>query len=238
MNTNYDMKAWAAETTHGRQVFNYCYRLSSSEFKGWKLLKEVTMQEGRDVAEKAYVLRRGTHPERELVRISITERHSWRSAQETLHEQLMHSMHPDIPRGTNKLAQLGDVIFVSRDPETDVPASISFTRGNLCVSVSSAGEQIVDVSKIATDLDKAFSTPPPKRLLVSRRVRTESPKSANVKANKSHCLIKSLQKATPRGKWLKVIVPDGEITRKADTLNYVSAEGGRKKVCTYSAGGD
>jgi hypothetical protein len=173
-----------------------------------------------------------------MVRVGITERHHWRLAQESLHQHLMHCMRPDIPRGTKKLAQLGDVIFVSRESHTDVAAAISFTRGNVCVSVSSVGEKNVDVSGIAARLDGALSEPPAKREVEKGQVRALTPKMASVKANEAYVLIKNLQKAAPRGGWLKIIVPDGELSRKGDALIYVSAQGGRKQVGTFAVSGN
>ena len=238
MNTQYNVDEWAAETTRGRQVFNYNYRMLGTEVKGWKLLKVVTLQEGHDVTEKAYIWQSEGDPENEMIRVDITERHNWRQAQESLQGHLMECMRSDVPRGTKKLAQLGDVIFVSREPHTDVAAAISFTRGHVCVSVSSVGKRNVDVSEIAARLDGALSGPPAKSVVETGRVRALTPKMATVKANEAYVLIKNLPKSAPRGRWLKIIVPDGELSRKGDALIYVSAQGGRKPVGTFAVSGN
>lgn len=34
----YNIKEWAAETAHGRQVYNYNFRIPGTEIRGWKLL--------------------------------------------------------------------------------------------------------------------------------------------------------------------------------------------------------
>ncbi len=234
MNMQYSIQEWAIGTERGRRVYNYGYGLSGSEFKGWKLLKAVTMQEGPDVTEKAYLWQSTSDPKHEMVRVDITERLQWRLAQESLHEHLSECMRPDIPRGTKKLAQVGDVVFVGREPRTDLAGAIAFTRGNVCVSVTSAGEKNVDVSDFATRLDHALSEPPAKRDVDKGKVRTQTPREASVKANEAYVLIKNLREATPRGGWLKIIVPDGELTRKGDALIYVSARGGKKHVGTFA----
>jgi hypothetical protein len=234
MNTHYNIEEWAAETTRGRQVFNYNYRTLGTEIRGWRLLKVVTLQEGRDVTEKAYMWQSKSDPEHEVIRVDVTECHNWRQAQESLHEYLMHCMRPDIPRGTKKLAQLGDVNLVSREPQTDVAVTISFTRGNVCISVGSVGEKNVDVSDAAARLDHALSKPPAKSEVEKGRVRALTPKVATLEANKAHVLIRNLQKTAPRGRWLKIIVPDGELSRKGDALIYVSPQGGKKQVGTFA----
>lgn len=238
MNTHYNVEEWAAGTTRGRQVFNYNYRMLGTEVKGWRLLKVVTLQAGLDVTEKAYIWQSKSDPEHEVIRVDITERHNWRQAQESLHEYLMQCMRPDIPMGTKKLAQLGDVVFVGRSPQTDIPGAISFTRGNVFVSVSSSGEKNIDVSDIATRLDRALSDPPAKREVEKGKVRALTPMAATVKANEAYVLIENLQETALRGGWLKIIVPDGEISRKGNTLIYVSAQGGEKQVDTFVISSD
>ena len=234
MDTRYNIKEWAAGTTRGRQVFNYNYRMLGAEIKGWKLAKVVTMQESPEVTERVYLWQSKSEPESETVRISVTERHNWRLAQESLHQHLLECMRPDIPRGTKKLAQLGDVVFVGREPQTDIPGAISFTRGNVFVSVSSVGERTSDVSAIAAGLDGALSEPPAKRELEKGKLQLLSPKAATVKANEAHVLIENLREAAPGGEWLKIIVPDGELSRKGDALIYVSPQGGEKHVSAFA----
>jgi len=142
-------------------------------------------------------------------------------------------MRSNIPRGTKKLAQVGDVNFVGREPQTELAAAISFVRGNVCVIVSSIGEKTADVSKIAITLDRALGAHPSKREVANGRVRVQTPKVAIVKANEAYILIKNLQAVAPRGGWLKVIVPDGELSRKENELIYVSEHSGKKLIGTY-----
>jgi hypothetical protein len=237
MNTQYDVEEWATGTTRGRQVFNYSYRMLGTELKGWKLLKVVSMQEGADLRKKAYLWQSTSDPEREMVRIDVTEHHNWRRAQQSLHEHLTNSMRPDIPRGTKKLAQLGDVVFAGREPRTDAAGVISLTLGNVFVTVSSVGEKTVDVSEIAARVEALLSEPPTKSQLAKGRARARTPKMAAVKENQPYLLIKELSKAAPRGEWLKVIVSDGELRREGDALIYVSPQGGKKDVRTFTFSG-
>jgi len=234
MHAQYNVEEWAAGTTRGRRVFNYSYRMLGTELKGWELLKVVTVQETPEVTEKVYLWQSKSTPGRELVRVGITERHHWRLAQESLHQHLTHCMRPDIPRGTKKLAEMGDVNYVGREPRTDVPAAISFTRGNVCVTVSSVGDKSVDVSEIAASVDRALSERPAKGEEKKGRVRARAPKVVALEANKARVLIENLQKATPRAGWLKIIVPEGELIREGNALMYVSPEGGKKSVDTFA----
>jgi hypothetical protein len=234
MNSDYDVKEWAAGTTRGRRVFNFGFRLSGSEFRGWKLLKTVTMQETRGVTERAYLWQNKRDPEHAMVKVNVTERNSWRLAQASLRERLLEHARPDIPRGTKRVAQVGDVVFAARYPESDIPAEITFVRGNVCVSVSTAGPRRVDVADMALRLDRALSEPPAKREIEKRKVRPRSPRATAVKAKRSVALIEDLREAASRGEWVKVIVPDGELVRKGNALIYKSPESGKKRVTAYT----
>lgn len=229
MNSGYDLQEWAAATTRGRQVFNYGYRLTAGDLRGWKLSKVVTLQEGRDVASWAYLFQSASDPEHLMVRVDVTERHSWRLAQESLHQHLLNSMRSDLPKGTRQLAQVGDVVFVGRAPQTDVQGTVSFARSNVLIVVSSVGARNVDVSEIAARLDRALYEPPTKAELAKGLVRARPPKTAIVTARRSFILIHKLSEAA-RGAWLKVVVPDGELSRKGNALMYVSPESGQKRV--------
>jgi hypothetical protein len=239
MNTAYNVQEWAAGIERGGQVFNYNYRMLGNELKDWQLIKVVTLQEGPDAIEKAYMWQSKADPEHEMVRVDITERHDWRQALESLHQHLMECMRTDIPRGTKDLARLGDIVFVSRDPEASLPGAVSFTRGNMLISVSSVGEKNIDVSDFAAKLDSALNDPPANREMASGKVRALSPTAKpTLKANEAHVLIDELPKAASGGEWLKIMVSDGELSRKGDALIYVPAQGGEKQVETFAISRD
>src|SRR5258708_3077026 len=192
MATENDIQEWAAGTTRGRQVFNLNYGMAGAEFKGWELIKTVTMRAEDDVTEKVYLWRNKKDPGHEMVRVEIAERHDWRLAQESLRNHLNHCMRPEIERGTRKVATLGDVNFAGREPQTDIPAAMSFTRGNVSVTISSVGEKTVDVSGMAAIVDRALSEPPAKK-------QARAPQSVTVEPGKPQVVIESLRKASPAG---------------------------------------
>jgi hypothetical protein len=233
MDTDYNIEEWAARTDKGRQVYNYNYHLAGKEFKGWALIRTVVLGEAKEMTGKAYILENLSNPRQEMLRIDIIERHDWRQAQVSLLNNLLESMRPNIPNGTKELAKIGDVNYVGLMPESDIPIAFSFTRGNIFLSINSVGDKSVDVSVIAHDLDEALATVPAKNKNKDR-VRLLTPNEVSVKAQKPFVLIKNLRKIATPGIWLKIIVPDGELTRKGDDLQYVSAQEGKKQVNIFA----
>jgi hypothetical protein len=238
MNTAYDLSEWERETTRGRHVFNYNFHLAGDEFKGWKLLKVVPLQGPGQLEEKVYLWQSQADDSREMVRISIVELPTWRLAQERLHKELGHTMRAGIPRASGKLAATGDISFVGRDPQSDVPAAISFARGNVHVSIASVGDRNVDVSDFAARLDRLLGEPATKADLSRGRVRARSPKTATIEAGTPHILIKNLPATAPHGQWLKVLAPDGELNRDGDALTYASQQPGKKPIATFLTRGE
>ncbi len=55
MDADYDLKAWDEETTLGRRVFNYNYRMLGYEVKAWAMVKAVPMQKAKGITEVAYL---------------------------------------------------------------------------------------------------------------------------------------------------------------------------------------
>jgi len=232
METTYDPKAWVQRTTLGRHIFNYNYHMLGGEVAGWQLLKTVVMNVARTVTEKTYIWQNLQAPNREMVRVGVAESHDWRQAQRFLLEMLGHCMRPHIAQGTGLLSALGDVNFVARDPRSDLPAAIQFTRGNVAVSVNSGGQTNIDVSEFALIVDRVLSDTPAKVAFL-RSLAKSRPRSVSVRAKQSYPLIKNLKREAPSDGWLKVIAPDGELGRKNNTLTYVSDQTGRKKIEVY-----
>ena len=232
--TQYDIEKWAAATTRGRHVFNHNYRMLGNELRGWELVNAVTMEPEPGVQEQVYLWQKQGGSGEELLRISLVERSSWRNAQQQLRGQLYHSMRADIPRAAGKLAKLGDVSFVGQDPETKGIALVAFTRGNMYVSVSSVGDILVDVSNVARKLDRTFNEPPKDAEIKKGQAEDTSPESLKVKARESTTVLEQLPVRAARGRWLKIIAPDGELRREDDNLIYVSSKAGKKKIAAYA----
>lgn len=233
MDMTYDLEEWAAATTSGRGVFNYNYRMTGDELRGWELVNVVAMGNEPGVSDFAYIWQRKGGDAQELLRIHVVERHHWRSAHVQLQEQLRHSMRPDIPRGTGKLKGIGDVNFVGQDQESDLVTMLTFTRGNMFVSIASVGEKPVDVSKAAKALDRSLGEPPTEATIQRGRASDMSPKPVSVKKNQKRTLVKALPEPVSRSGWLKIIAPDGELSRDGDEVVYVPSRGGKKEIKHY-----
>ncbi len=233
----YDPDAWAAQTTLGRRIFNVGYRPLGGEQRGWRLLKSVPMETTRDDAgasvELVHMWQRGDNPNGQLLRVATAEVPSWQAAQQRLLEDVQTSMRPDIPPGTGKLAALGDVNLVGRDPESDVPASISFTRGNLWVAVRSVGDDPVDVGEIALRIDRAMTRRPTRAQIERGRVVAEPIDVRPRRGLGPATVIRSLPGAVMPDEWLQVIAPDGELARERNALVYRPAEPGAKTVLSF-----
>jgi hypothetical protein len=233
--STYDVTEWARQTTLGRRVFNYNYRMQGHELRGWELVKQTTMQEGPQVTERIYLWQRKGSGGRELIRIGVQELHDWRLALQQLKTQLDHSMRPEIPRGEGR-TQIGDVSLAADAPKSRAVAAVSFARGNLCVVVASVGTKDVDVAGVAQQLDAAFTELPAKKSLKDP-AQSLKRKAVAAKANANTPLIERLSEAAPGAGWLKVIAPDGELSRDGDSLVYRTPEGGRKQIAIFTVRG-
>jgi hypothetical protein len=227
-----DLEDWAAATDLGRRVFNFNYRMTGSEIRGYELVNIVDMRSEPDLTERVYMWEKKGSDGKQLIRVGIAEAAEWRRAQAQLQSQLGESMRPDIPRGTGKLAKLGDISFAAGDDRAAI-AAVSFVRGNLSVTVDSAGSEPVDVAAVATSLDRLFSAPPKAQELAEARVVDRSPAPLEVPKAASIALPERLPEPVLSNGWLKVIVPDGEIGRDGDRLIYRSAEEGTKRIEQY-----
>lgn len=233
MESRYDPKEWADRTTRGRRVFNAGFRLVGADLRGWRLIKTVPMETSRGEGEPTAIWIRGDDPKRFMVRVSTAELPDWRAAHGRLLEGLRASMRSDIPPGTGELAALGDVNYVGRDPETDAAASISFTRGNVHVTVRSVGDQTIAVGDIALRIDRMLNERPPKAQVRSQRIKAASIKVGERQARGPYPVIRSLPRAVGRDGWLQVIAPDGELRREGNAIVYVAGEPGPKTVESF-----
>jgi hypothetical protein len=229
----YNLDEWAAATDLGRRVFNYNYTMTGTELPGWELVKTVDMAHEQGLTERLYIWEKKGSDGRQLIRVGITETYEWRRAQAQLQTQLVYSMRPDIPRGKGKIAKIGDVSYAAQPEDAKSVASVLFTRGNLSVSINSVGEEVADVSVVASKLDRTFTEPPAKKDLQKERAEDRSPKPIKLKKNERKRLLEALPERVPRSGWFKIIVPDGEVIREDDSLVYVSAKAGSKAVAEF-----
>jgi hypothetical protein len=226
----YDLDEWAAATELGRRVFNYNYAMTGTELPGWELVNTVNTEQEPGLTERLFVWEKKGSEGKQLIRVGITETNEWRRAQAQLQTQLVYSMRRDVPRGKGKLAKIGDVSFAAQPEDAKEVASVLFTRGNLSVSVNSVGEALVDVASVAGKLDRAFSEPPSKKDLERKLVEDRSPKPLKLKKRERKRLIDELPERIIHNGWIKIIVPDGELSREDDSLVYESADAGAKQI--------
>lgn len=227
----YDVKAWARETTTGRRLFNYNFHLVGRDVAEWELVKTVPMHRDDTLVETTYLWQRKSAPDR-LIRISVSELADWRAAQDRLLDLLNHAMRPDIPRGADKLAEIGDIQYVARATPSDIPGGIQFARGNVAVAVDSVGSVIVDVSGIAAGVDQQLVEP---TSASPARAKSMKPSTQTV-AGKAKVDVTVISDLRTRAKeWIKVIAPDGELRRKGNTLVYTSPRAGRKSIKILAA---
>lgn len=226
----YDLDAWADDTDLGRRIFNYNYRMTGSEIRGWELVNSVAMDDQPDLTERVYLWEKKGSGGKQVIRIGITETGEWRRAHAELQNRLVYSMRPDMPHGKGKLASIGDVSFAVAPDDASGVATAYFARGNLSVTVASVGEEPTDVASVSKSLDRAFSEPPKRRDLEEERAIDRSPKPLKVEKHGRTRLMERLPAPVLRNGWLKVIVPDGEIVREGDELIYLSHKEGTKRI--------
>lgn len=229
----YRIEEWAAGTTVGRRIFNYNYRMTDTMLKGWELVNVVEAENEPELTEKIYIWEKTGSKGKTLVRIGVSEHNDWRLAQSQLHRHLMHSMRPNIPRGSGNLAKIGDVIFAGQPRDAKVVAASFFTRGNVTVTVSSVGENVIDISNIVLMLDRALSEPPSKQDIKKGLAEELAPRSFKAMKGETVKIIDRLPEPVARSAWIKIIAPDGELRREDDSVVYVSPQAGEKKVEEY-----
>jgi hypothetical protein len=204
--------------------------MTGHEIRGWELVNTVDRQPASGLTERVYLWEKKGSAGKQLIRIGITETSEWRSAQAQLQSELGHSMRSDIPHGKGKLAKVGDVNFAAASTAAAEIAAVFFTRGNLTVTVASAGSETVDVTAVAASLDRLFSIVPTsdERAETPAIVRSLRPPPAE--KGQAIELSERLPEPTLRNGWLKVVVPDGEIAREGERLIYRAATDGMKQI--------
>ena len=229
MESKYDQKAWEKETKLGRRLYIYNFGMNGSEFSGWELVKISVASNSPDGSEKVYMWKRKASKGEELVQVRVIESNYWRDALQYHHDQLMHSMRPDIPRGKGKTAGIGDIQHVGQTPSNETTAII-FTRGNLQISVSSVGLNPVDVTPLAKSLDNRLTKPPTKTDEKKMAVTRQKPLKIKSKKKEMTVLIDTLPEPIPRSGWTRILAAEGEIRKEDDTLYIVDEQGGDRAV--------
>jgi hypothetical protein len=229
----YKMEEWAASTTVGRRIFNYNYRMTDTTLKGWELVNVVEAENEPGLTEKIYIWEKTGSKGKTLVRVGISEHNDWRLAQAQLQRHLMNSMRQNIPRGSGKLAKIGDVIFAGQPRDAKVVAATFFTRGNVTVTVSSVGETVIDISDIVRMLDRALNETPSKQEIEKGLAEELAPRSFKAMKGETVKIIDKLPEPVARSGWIKIITPDGELRREDDSVVYISPQAGEKKVEQY-----
>ena len=68
-NPQYDLDAWAEQTELGRRVFNYNYRMTGSEIRGWELVNTVDMASESGLTARVYLWEKKGSEGRQVIRI-------------------------------------------------------------------------------------------------------------------------------------------------------------------------
>ena len=232
MDTSYNLQAWADATTRGRHLYNYNYRMTGDELRGWELINVVPMENAPGHHETVYLWEKKSSDGQELVRIGIAEADDWRAAQYQLHEQLRHCMRPDILQGAGKLSAVGDVNYAGKEQDGTRVASLVFSLGNVTIAISSVGDKTVDVGAIAQHLDQTLGKPPAGEELKAGKAERLPLAAFKVKKGQMTTLIERLPERATTG-WHKLIAPDGELKREDEAIVYVSPSAGEKKIERY-----
>lgn len=233
MNATYDPVRWAAETKLGRQIFNFNFRLTGDEMRGWELVNVAGGAPQPGAVEQVYLFQQTKAAKEMLVRVDIVERENWRGAQERLQSTLLHCMSPELQQGKGELSGVGDVCYVGTEGNK-APVSAAFlARGNLFVSIASVGEEPVDVAPFTRKLDGLLSEIPSEAEGAAAKSRVPHLQLKDVRAGEAFTVVDSLDTMKADGGWLKVVAPDGELRREDDRLVYVPEQPGSKRVSRF-----
>jgi hypothetical protein len=226
MKNNYNTEEWAKETSLGRHVFNFNFRMFGNEISGWELIDTVVMDGESGSPEIVYMWQKTGTKGNQLIRIGISEQNSWMNAHSALKNYLDNCMHPNFPRSKNS----GDVSFASRQPKAKGSNAIVFTRGNMQISVNSVGNVVCEVSNIASKIDQLLYDVPKKASVDSKAAKVFRKKEATIKKRGKYAVIDAISQNKDKYGWMKIISPDGELIREGDSLIYKPDSIGKKNI--------
>jgi hypothetical protein len=230
MNERYNVKEWETATKAGKKIFNYNYRIKGDEFDGFTLINIVHIHDEPEVKEIAYIWEKNNSKGKALIRVDITETISWKHALHHLGEHYNHCTKPNLKPEIIKTVKVGEVEYSETHIDSKDIATVSFTIGNIKVSISSVGDEPVDISKQTKIIDDLLTKPQGKKDIDSGISVDLKPENITVKKDVRHVLIDQLPEAVPRGGCIKIIVPDGEVFRDGEGLHYIPEKDGSKKV--------
>ncbi|MEN8757511.1 MAG: hypothetical protein ABF303_03530 [Desulfobacterales bacterium] len=229
MESKYNQKAWEQETELGRRLYIHNFGMKGMEFDGWELVNTTSESHPPDESEKVYMWKRKAGTGEGLVQVRVVETNNWRNALQYHHGRLMQSMRSDIPRGKGKTAGIGDIQHVGQAPTNEV-AVVVFTRGNLQISVSSVGLNLVDVTPLAKALDNRLTKSPTKTDEKKLTATRQKPLKVKIRKKEKTVIIDTLPEPIPSSGWTRVLATDGEIRKEGDTLYLVDEQGGDRTV--------
>ena len=235
MDKEYYAKILEEAAPKGRGLLVYNVELQANYFNGFKLVKRFVMERTSTLTEKVYIFQPvGESGSDVMIRVSLAELNNAENAKARLGQELTQSMRPEIPPGTGELEAVGDVNFVGRSGPADLTAGISFTRGNICVTVRNAGAKRVDVSELAKQIDEllcgerrvdadenaesaGMRTSAVERS--SRAGRTEG-RPVAVRGRERVMVVRELSELTAEEGWVRISVPQGELSREGNAVVY------------------
>jgi hypothetical protein len=229
MDTHHDIETWQAATAGKRQVFNFNYRMTGDELRGWQLVNTVVMQERPGASERIYIWEKSGSHGKALLRVGLVELEDTRTAMLVLQDTLRHTMRPDLPAAPKALARSADVAFASQAEGSKQVASVNFTLGNLAVTVASVGETEVDVSGVVTLLGKLLGAAPSSESLKQGTARSLFEEPAKAGSRGAGRLVEELPEVE-QGVWVKVLATAGRLRREGRSLVYEAPESGAQQV--------
>lgn len=229
MDSHHDIEGWLASTAGKRQVFNFNYRMTGDELRGWQLVNAAVMEVRPGASERIYIWEKSGSHGKALLRVGLVELEDARTALLMLQDTLRHTMRPDLPAAPRSLARSADIAFANQAEGSRHVASVNFTLGNLAVTVASVGETEVDVSAVVTLLGKLLGAAPSTESLKQRTARRLFKEPAKAGSRGAGRLVEELPEVE-QGVWVKVLAPAGRLRREGRSLIYEASEGGAEQV--------